>query len=174
MCNIHKGKATSIPPAHPTVTHTTGFAWMFAHNAALADMEEHSSLGCKSTIRPGWAGGCPATQRSAPLGAAAAASAWNFPPVGRPAEPHPIGGARWRRCVGAEVSSASHAQWTPERFCRGRVGGVRGEAGARSPATASVARPGDGEAGGGLPSAQSPSPLLWPDPRPAFPLLGPI
>lgn len=131
MCNIHKGKTTSIPPAHPTVTHTTGFAWIFAHKAALADMEEHSSLGCKSTIRPGWAGGCPATQRSAPLGAAAAASAWNFPPVGRPAEPHPIGGARWRRCVGAEVSSASHAQRTPERFCRGRVGGVRGEAGAR-------------------------------------------
>eukprot|EP00073_Rattus_norvegicus_P051321 XP_017453705.1 PREDICTED: uncharacterized protein LOC103693540 [Rattus norvegicus] len=41
--------------------------------------------------------------------------AWNFPPVGRPAQPHPIGGARWRRCEDAEIDSGSdhRLKWEP-------------------------------------------------------------
>ncbi|XP_038944682.1 uncharacterized protein LOC103693540 [Rattus norvegicus] len=72
---------------------------------------QHSS-GPKSIIRPGWAG-ARRSEPNAPQGLQR--RAWNFPPVGRPAQPHPIGGARWRRCEDAEIDSGSdhRLKWEP-------------------------------------------------------------
>lgn len=127
------------------MTHTTQISWIFAHIVVVADEEEQRSLDLNQPS--GQAGRAPA----APPGAAA--SAWNFPPVGRPAEPRPIGGARWRRRVGAEVRTASQpcAVGSAE-VLTDPVGGVRrgGGSGVADPQPLrAAAHSGDGEVGVG-------------------------
>jgi hypothetical protein len=90
VCNIHKEKVHTVP-THSAVTHTTAVSRIFAHKAAVLEVEEQRGLGPKSISRPGWAGGSPNALQGLQQ------RAWNFPPVGRPAQPRPIGGARWRR-----------------------------------------------------------------------------
>lgn len=170
------------PPPSPHPPCVAGHSTSDTHHTNLMDFCAHSC--CRRRRRAaqmglnqpsGQAGRAPA----APPGAAA--SAWNFPPMGRPAEPRPIGGARWRRRVGAEVRTASQqCAVGSSEVLTDRVGGVRrgGRSGVADPQPLrAAARPGDGEGEGrGLPFAQTPSPSssLTPDPRPLFPLPGPI
>lgn len=166
VCNIHKEKATTVP-THPlrSDTHHRCLENICSQSCCPRGGRQHSS-GPKSIIRPGWAG-ARRSEPNAPQGLQR--RAWNFPPVGRPAQPHPIGGARWRRCEDAEVSSATHSGL---RRGRSREGGRSGIAGPQPSGSAARLGCGDGD--------RRPSPLfkaqpssLCPDPRPLLPLPGP-
>lgn len=54
VCNIHKEKVPTVP-THSAVTHTTAVSRIFAHKAAVLEVEEQRGLDPKSIIRPGWA-----------------------------------------------------------------------------------------------------------------------